>query len=78
MTTALIVGSGPAAASAALALSRRQDLKITVVDIGLPFRADSLLGLVHTAPSVPGSEPLTRLGVTIRAFSGGAVGTGMR
>lgn len=40
MTTALIIGSGPAAAGAALALSRRPDLKITVVDIGLRLEAD--------------------------------------
>jgi nucleoside-diphosphate-sugar epimerase len=41
--------------------------------IGLPFRADSLLGLVRTAPSVPGLEALTPLGVTLRSFSLGAV-----
>jgi choline dehydrogenase-like flavoprotein len=40
MTTALIVGSGPAAAGAALALSRSPDLKITVIDIGLRLEAD--------------------------------------
>jgi nucleoside-diphosphate-sugar epimerase len=44
-----------------------------LLTIGLPFRADSLLGLVHTAPSVPGLEALTRLGVTIRAFSAWSV-----
>ena len=40
MTTALILGSGPAAASAALALSRREDLKITVIDIGLRLETE--------------------------------------
>ena len=35
MTTSLIIGSGVAAAGTALALSRREDLQITVVDIGL-------------------------------------------
>jgi choline dehydrogenase-like flavoprotein len=40
MITALIVGSGPAAAGAALALSPRQDLKITVIDIGLRLEDD--------------------------------------
>jgi nucleoside-diphosphate-sugar epimerase len=35
----------------------------------LPFRADSLLGLVRTAPGVTGTEALTRLGVTLRAFN---------
>ena len=39
----------------------------------LPFRADSLLGLIHTAPGLAGGEQLTRLGVTLHAFSvGGA------
>jgi nucleoside-diphosphate-sugar epimerase len=35
----------------------------------LPFRADSLLGLIHTAPGLAGEEQLTRLGVTLRAFA---------
>jgi ferredoxin len=39
MTNALIIGSGSAAAGAALALSRRKDLQITVVDIGLRLEA---------------------------------------
>ena len=37
----------------------------------LPFRADSLLGLVRTAPEASGAEPLTTLGVTLHAFPGG-------
>src|SRR5689334_7397495 len=40
MTSALIVGSGAAAAGAALALSRRENLKITVIDIGLQLETD--------------------------------------
>jgi ferredoxin len=40
MTTALIIGSGAAAAGAALALSHRENLKITVVDIGLQLESD--------------------------------------
>lgn len=40
MTTALIIGSGPAAAAAALALSRREDLKITVIDVGLQLETE--------------------------------------
>ena len=40
MTTALIIGSGAAAAGAALALARRPDLQITVIDIGLRLEAD--------------------------------------
>jgi ferredoxin len=40
MTTALIIGSGAAAAGVALALSYRENLKITVVDIGLQLEND--------------------------------------
>jgi nucleoside-diphosphate-sugar epimerase len=44
----------------------------------LPFRADSLLGLIHTAPSLVGEDQLARLGVTVQAFtaSGPAVPSG--
>ena len=34
-----------------------------------PFRADSLLGLVHSASCLSGVDQLTRLGVTLRAFT---------
>jgi nucleoside-diphosphate-sugar epimerase len=34
----------------------------------LPFRADSLLGVIHTAPGLVGEERLARLGVTLHAF----------
>jgi ferredoxin len=40
MTTALIIGSGAAAAGAALALSHRENLQITVIDIGLQLESD--------------------------------------
>jgi ferredoxin len=40
MTTALIIGSGAAAAGAALALSHRESLGITVIDIGLQLESD--------------------------------------
>ena len=36
--------------------------------VRLPFRADSLLGLIRPAPSVPGHEELARLGVRLRRF----------
>lgn len=36
--------------------------------IKLPFRADSLLGLVHAAPEAVNQDILGRLGVTIHAF----------
>lgn len=35
----------------------------------LPFRADSLVGLIRTAPCVGDDGPLKELGVTTRAFS---------
>ena len=34
----------------------------------LPFRADSVLGLVRTAPTLIGGDELDRVGVTLRAF----------
>jgi nucleoside-diphosphate-sugar epimerase len=39
-----------------------------MVRVPLPFRADSLLGLVRPAPSVPGLDRLAALGVTLRPF----------
>jgi hypothetical protein len=36
--------------------------------VPLPFRADSLLGLVHPAPSVPNFETLAALGIALRPF----------
>lgn len=38
------------------------------IHIRLPFRADSLLGLVRPAPMVPGQEELARLGLRLRRF----------
>ena len=35
----------------------------------LPFRADSLLGLIHTASGLAGEEQLAVLGVTVQAFA---------
>jgi nucleoside-diphosphate-sugar epimerase len=35
----------------------------------LPFRADSLLGLVRTAPGLIGEDQLARLGVTLHPFA---------
>src|SRR5690348_1363465 len=40
MTTVLIIGSGAAAAGAALALSHRENLDLTVIDIGLQLERD--------------------------------------
>jgi nucleoside-diphosphate-sugar epimerase len=39
------------------------------VGIGLPFRADSLLGLARPAPTVPNQSELTDLGLSFRPFS---------
>jgi ferredoxin len=53
MTTTLIIGSGAAAAGAALALSRRENLKITVIDIGLQLETDRerLIEALVSSPS---------------------------
>jgi ferredoxin len=52
MTTALIVGSGAAAAGAALALNHREDLAITVIDIGLQLETDrqQLVSVLASSP----------------------------
>jgi ferredoxin len=55
MTTVLIIGSGAAAAGAALALCHRENLKITVVDIGLQLEADRVQ-LVEALASSPPDE----------------------
>jgi nucleoside-diphosphate-sugar epimerase len=47
-----------------------------VVRLRLPFRADSLLGLVRTASGVSGGEQLTKLGVTLHAFTLGPADRG--
>jgi nucleoside-diphosphate-sugar epimerase len=39
--------------------------------VPLPFRADSLLGLVHTAPGLVGRKQLAELGLTMSAFKSG-------
>lgn len=46
----------------------------------LPFRADSLLALVHAAPGLIGGDQLARLGVTLQAFTvrGPSVPSGAR
>lgn len=38
------------------------------IRLRLPFRADSVLGLIHTAPGLEGEEQLGQLGVTLHAF----------
>jgi ferredoxin len=53
VTTVLIIGSGPAAAGAALALSRREDVAITVIDIGVRLDAEHR----HVVERLASSEP---------------------
>jgi ferredoxin len=53
MATALIIGSGAAAAGAALALSRREDLEIIVIDIGLKLETDREQLVKALATSAP-------------------------
>jgi ferredoxin len=53
MTTALIIGSGAAAAGAALALSRRENLEITVIDIGLQLESGRKQLIESLASSSP-------------------------
>ncbi len=53
MTTALIIGSGAAAAGVALALSHRENLEITVIDIGLQLESDREQLIEDLASSSP-------------------------
>jgi nucleoside-diphosphate-sugar epimerase len=39
-----------------------------LIRLHLPFRADSLLGLIHAAPALAGEDQLARLGVTLHSF----------
>lgn len=63
MTAALIIGSGAAAAGAALALSHRENVTIDVVDIGLrlePSRERAITALASSSPDER-DEQTTRL-----------------
>jgi len=53
MTTALIIGSGAAAAGTALALSRRKDIQVTVIDIGLQLETERQQLVTTLASSSP-------------------------
>jgi ferredoxin len=55
VTASLIIGSGPAAAGVALALSRYRDEEITVIDVGARLD-DSKRSLVDRLASLPRSE----------------------
>jgi hypothetical protein len=53
MTTALIIGSGAAAAGAALASSHRENRWITVTGIGLQLESDREQPIEALVPSSP-------------------------
>ena len=55
MTISLIIGSGPAAAAVALALSRHRDQEIIVVDVGARL-SERRRSIVDRLASVPSSE----------------------
>jgi ferredoxin len=53
VTSALIIGTGAAAAGATLALSRREDVAITVIDIGVQLDAERQQMVARLASSEP-------------------------
>jgi NAD-dependent dihydropyrimidine dehydrogenase PreA subunit len=57
VTASLIVGSGPAAAGVALALSHHRDEQITVIDIGTRLSADKQLVMKRLAALPPSEWP---------------------
>lgn len=57
MTKALIIGSGPAAAGAALALTAQRDLEVSVLDVGLRLEADRLHAVERLAATGPEAWP---------------------
>jgi len=48
---------------------------LELLQVGLPVRADSLLGLARPAPEVPNPDILAGLGVSVRPFALGTAGT---
>ena len=72
MATVLIIGSGAAAAGAALALSNRNDLKITVIDIGLQLESDRqqlVKALALSSPDEWDSEAIEQISMQPAAAS---------
>ena len=65
MTTAIIIGSGAAAAGTALALHQRDNLEITVIDIGLQLETDRQ----HLVSALATSAPDEWDGETVKLIS---------
>lgn len=53
MPTVLIIGSGPAAAGAALALTAQADVQVSILDVGLRLEADRLDAVQRLAATGP-------------------------
>lgn len=75
MPTVLIIGSGPAAAGAALALSGRNDIAVTVIDIGLRLDVESEQARERLASAQPAHwEPSLVQRVSAQPVSSGLRG----
>ncbi len=72
MTSAIIIGSGPAAAGAAIALSRHTDLQITVLDLGLRLEPEQR----RVVDALAGEAPPDWDDAAIRTISAQPVGAG--
>jgi choline dehydrogenase-like flavoprotein len=75
MPNALIIGSGPAAAGATLALARQTDVQITVLDLGLRLEANRREAVERLASTQPGGwqEDVLQL-ITARPVASSARG----
>lgn len=76
MTTALIIGSGAAAAGVALALKDREDVEITILDIGVELEAERrkvVDALAAKAPHEWGSDVVDLISKQPVAAGGGGI-----
>ena len=74
MLSALIIGSGPAAAGAALALALRSEVQITVLDLGLRLEPDRQEALDHLSATEPAGWPADEVGMLSTQPIGSLVG----
>jgi ferredoxin len=75
VTTVLIIGSGPAAAGAALALSVRDDVAVTVIDIGVRLDVEGQQAVESLASTEPAHwEPSLVARVSAQPVSSGLRG----